>query len=193
MCFNTCEYSNDGECDDGGVGAAYSGCYYGTDCLDCGIRNHVFDPPLCDDSCSGANDSSCEDGGLFSTNYECYLGTDCTDCGIRGVLPSVVALPPGNSTPSTPTTLPGVTNVANDESTDASPKQSLITLELTTEPPLASQDTDIHMIIGLVVGSLLGLLVTAAGIVLFILKKKEKKSDNKVQAIQTLVIEDLEN
>ena len=39
-CPNTClgagpEYANDGECDDGGPGSAYSVCAFGTDCNDC--------------------------------------------------------------------------------------------------------------------------------------------------------------
>jgi hypothetical protein len=36
LCTNTCEYANDGECDDGSPGAAYSLCELGTDCNDCG-------------------------------------------------------------------------------------------------------------------------------------------------------------
>jgi len=35
MCDNTCEYSNDEECDDGGPGSDYGTCQYGTDCDDC--------------------------------------------------------------------------------------------------------------------------------------------------------------
>ncbi|MDP6943261.1 MAG: hypothetical protein QF464_03855, partial [Myxococcota bacterium] len=38
QCTETCEWSGDGECDDGGPGSAYSGCDYGTDCVDCGVR-----------------------------------------------------------------------------------------------------------------------------------------------------------
>ena len=38
-CSNTCEYANDGECDDGGFGAVYSVCSLGTDCNDCGVRD----------------------------------------------------------------------------------------------------------------------------------------------------------
>ena len=34
---NTCDYSQDGECDDGGAGSEYSACgELGTDCEDCG-------------------------------------------------------------------------------------------------------------------------------------------------------------
>ena len=35
-CTNTCEYANDGGCDDGGPGKDYSLCDLGTDCADCG-------------------------------------------------------------------------------------------------------------------------------------------------------------
>jgi hypothetical protein len=38
LCENTCTYSNDGQCDDGGPGADYSICDLGTDCNDCGPR-----------------------------------------------------------------------------------------------------------------------------------------------------------
>ncbi|XP_070538874.1 extracellular serine proteinase-like [Ptychodera flava] len=41
ICSNSCNWSNDGECDDGGQGASYSGCNYGTDCADCGSRPPV--------------------------------------------------------------------------------------------------------------------------------------------------------
>lgn len=38
ICQDTCEWSFDGECDDGGAGSAYSVCEYGSDCGDCGDR-----------------------------------------------------------------------------------------------------------------------------------------------------------
>lgn len=38
MCTNTCEFANDGECDDGGPGAEFDVCALGTDCDDCGPR-----------------------------------------------------------------------------------------------------------------------------------------------------------
>ena len=37
-CENTCTYSNDGDCDDGGPNSVFSVCDYGTDCADCGDR-----------------------------------------------------------------------------------------------------------------------------------------------------------
>lgn len=38
ICEDTCPWAGDGECDDGGPGADYDGCDYGTDCSDCGPR-----------------------------------------------------------------------------------------------------------------------------------------------------------
>jgi hypothetical protein len=38
LCTNTCEYANDGDCDDGGPSSDTSLCDYGTDCGDCGTR-----------------------------------------------------------------------------------------------------------------------------------------------------------
>jgi len=37
-CTETCSYTSDGHCDDGGPGAEFSGCGLGTDCTDCGSR-----------------------------------------------------------------------------------------------------------------------------------------------------------
>ncbi len=39
VCSNTCQYANDGECDDGGPGAEYNACAFGSDCGDCGVRS----------------------------------------------------------------------------------------------------------------------------------------------------------
>ncbi|MBF0472049.1 MAG: hypothetical protein HQL48_11840, partial [Gammaproteobacteria bacterium] len=38
MCSDSCGYSGDGVCDDGGENAYYDVCSYGTDCSDCGAR-----------------------------------------------------------------------------------------------------------------------------------------------------------
>ena len=37
-CTNTCNWSGDHECDDGGPGSEYDACGLGTDCDDCGDR-----------------------------------------------------------------------------------------------------------------------------------------------------------
>ena len=38
LCEETCRYSGDSDCDDGGPGADYTTCELGSDCTDCGIR-----------------------------------------------------------------------------------------------------------------------------------------------------------
>ena len=38
LCNNSCEWANDGVCDDGGPGARYDVCDLGTDCSDCDTR-----------------------------------------------------------------------------------------------------------------------------------------------------------
>jgi len=49
ICSNTCignpDYGSDGDCDDGGPGAEFSDCKYGTDCSDCGERPLLPLPP----------------------------------------------------------------------------------------------------------------------------------------------------
>lgn len=45
VCEETCNYSADGDCDDGGAGAEYTACTLGTDCLDCGSRVALDYPP----------------------------------------------------------------------------------------------------------------------------------------------------
>ena len=51
-CGESCEYSNDGNCDDGGLGAEFDGCSLGTDCNDCGSRVGHEHPPNADESYS---------------------------------------------------------------------------------------------------------------------------------------------
>ena len=38
LCADACTYTNDGMCDDGGVGAEFATCTSGSDCSDCGTR-----------------------------------------------------------------------------------------------------------------------------------------------------------
>ena len=73
----------DGECDDGGEGASYTECSFGTDCGDCGTRNDPDYAVKCDDTCKWPNDGECDDGGTGSTYNSCSVGTDCGDCGSR--------------------------------------------------------------------------------------------------------------
>lgn len=44
-CFDTCDHSSDGLCDDGGPGAQYAMCNMGMDCEDCGRRT-IYMPPV---------------------------------------------------------------------------------------------------------------------------------------------------
>jgi hypothetical protein len=81
--------------DDGGVGADYGACEFGTDCADCGARV-VYDPPpppglppspnspppppplaydLCTNDCTGVvDDGQCDDGGSGSDFNVCNFG-----------------------------------------------------------------------------------------------------------------------
>jgi hypothetical protein len=61
LCSDTCQWAGDGECDDGGEGALYSACDYGSDCEDCGPRPDDSDgeDARCReaiDDCAGARD-----------------------------------------------------------------------------------------------------------------------------------------
>ncbi|RAL23701.1 hypothetical protein DL240_05960 [Lujinxingia litoralis] len=90
LCTNTCQFANDGECDDGGPGAQYGDCDLGTDCTDCGARAADPEPepepdpePICTNTCQHANDGECDDGGPGASYNVCTYGTDCGDCGER--------------------------------------------------------------------------------------------------------------
>ena len=52
LCDDTCQYDDDGDCDDGGYNADYDNCDLGTDCSDCGDR---YD----------------EDGDGYDSNLDC--------------------------------------------------------------------------------------------------------------------------
>ena len=70
---DTCQWANDGECDDPGIGTG--ACSVGTDYSDCWrIATQVED-----DSCQWANDGECDEPG-FGTGA-CTQATDLTDCG----------------------------------------------------------------------------------------------------------------
>ncbi len=88
QCSNTCNSANDGECDDGGPGAQYSVCAFGTDCNDCGPRSggasqQPASSGQCSNTCNSAHDGECDDGGPGAQYSVCALGTDCGDCGPR--------------------------------------------------------------------------------------------------------------
>ena len=111
ICTNTCWFYEDGECDDGGPGAGYSLCDFGSDCADCGLRFMEF--PCIDDVSESAVDSI--GGGCAS--YEgaenfCGLADDddfeadsmCCACG-GGTTHHPPVSPP---TPPTPPPLPNL-------------------------------------------------------------------------------------
>ncbi len=63
-CTNTCSYASDGVCDDGGPGATYSVCPYGTDCVDCGVRGSTTSGS----TTSSSTTSSTTSGSTTSTS-----------------------------------------------------------------------------------------------------------------------------
>lgn len=70
---DTCQWANDGECDDPGIGTG--ACEQGTDYSDCWrIATSVED-----NSCQWANDGECDEPG-FGTGA-CTQATDLNDCG----------------------------------------------------------------------------------------------------------------
>ena len=45
QCTNTCQFSANNQCDDGGSGSLFASCYFGSDCGDCGTRALYPSPP----------------------------------------------------------------------------------------------------------------------------------------------------
>ncbi len=109
LCQNDCPFAFDGECDDGGVGAVFDVCAFGSDCSDCGPRGELqviscqesadcaqgefcaastlLCTPFisCSNNCMYAFDGECDDGGVGSLSGVCTFGEDCSDCGQRDV------------------------------------------------------------------------------------------------------------
>lgn len=90
LCTNTCQFANDGECDDGGAGSLTSLCSLGTDCGDCGSRASTAPPDgqyTCEgtaqDPSSYGDSSSCTLGaGIWvNSSHDCESGyaDDCDD------------------------------------------------------------------------------------------------------------------
>ena len=69
---DTCQYANDGECDDANFGGTIY-CDPGTDASDCRAMAMGGE-----DSCRWANDNECDEPGIGTDN--CTSGTDVTDC-----------------------------------------------------------------------------------------------------------------
>lgn len=70
---DTCQWANDGECDDPGLGTG--ACTVGTDYSDCWRLAEEVE----DNSCQWANDGECDEPG-FGTGA-CTQATDLADCG----------------------------------------------------------------------------------------------------------------
>jgi hypothetical protein len=81
LCTNTCEFANDGECDDGGPGAEWEECDIGSDCGDCGSRSlapdstPVGDSCTADSQCTAIAEGYCPEAGICTR--ECETHTDC--------------------------------------------------------------------------------------------------------------------
>jgi len=117
LCQDTCSFSRNGFCQDGGPGSVGDDCHYGEDCSDCLPRND-FPPPavppptppavppspsppmLCLNTCEESliSNGFCQDGGEGALGAGCQFGTDCDDCGPRPF--ASPPLPPSASTPS---------------------------------------------------------------------------------------------
>ncbi|MEM7605834.1 MAG: hypothetical protein AAF411_10795 [Myxococcota bacterium] len=78
LCDNRCGFSGDGECDDGGEGALFSVCEFGTDCDDCGPREPVMDAGVPD---LAVPDSDVPDSGtsIDGGPIECSLAIPCPE------------------------------------------------------------------------------------------------------------------
>lgn len=94
---DTCEYANDGECDDVAFGGTVF-CASGTDASDC--RAMALGG---EDSCRWANDNECDEPGIGTDN--CTSGTDVTDCAAVAYL--------RNRTDSCDTAFDGICNEAS--------------------------------------------------------------------------------
>ncbi|MCG3137652.1 MAG: hypothetical protein HJJLKODD_01501 [Phycisphaerae bacterium] len=78
LCLETCPYSGDGECDDGGPGSTFAACFYGTDCADCGERtSYETNADMCADiqQCCPA-----QQGDLLCQITCPETDSDCTHC-----------------------------------------------------------------------------------------------------------------
>ena len=115
VCVENCNWSSDGDCDDGGPGAEYADCGYGADCLDCGVRQgqppRAPPPPrapgsVCVENCNWSSDGDCDDGGPGAEYSDCGYGADCIDCGPRQALPPSPSPPSPLSSPPSPVSSP---------------------------------------------------------------------------------------
>ena len=85
--INTCQWANDGECDEPGIGTG--ACTAGTDATDCaGVGL---------DTCRWASDGECDEPGIGTG--ACAAGTDTADCRpVGGLVGGKGTTGPGNDT-----------------------------------------------------------------------------------------------
>lgn len=76
VCYDACRWNGDGVCDDGGPGAAYSACAYGSDCSDCLARPNTCTDPAYPVYCP--NTASTTGGPCWSPNTDCASIVDCS-------------------------------------------------------------------------------------------------------------------
>jgi len=83
-CNDNCPYLSDGDCDDGGQGASYALCSYGTDCTDC----HARPPNTLADShyvlCGRSNFERCVEAERLAPNDELHEVRCCSDTVLEG-------------------------------------------------------------------------------------------------------------
>lgn len=100
LCTETCTYADDGACDDGGPGSAFSLCALGTDCTDCGprtsgtVNSWRFAAP------SGTNISSARTGtsvwvtngtsGRYAANEDSWVQSPTVDLSAATTDPELV-------------------------------------------------------------------------------------------------------
>ena len=79
ICFDTCQFANDGVCDDGGSGSAFFECDFGTDCSDCGPRDETqTNADIC-----GFTGFCCVNDGFCEVPDCPEPDPDCEFCGIQ--------------------------------------------------------------------------------------------------------------
>ena len=69
-CTETCDYSGDGYCDDGGPNSEYDFCTMGGDCQDCGVRYEG------DEDCTNGVDDDM-DGAIDCDDVDCFMLYSC--------------------------------------------------------------------------------------------------------------------
>ena len=95
LCSETCNYSSDNDCDDGGDGAEFSSCTVGSDCLDCGPRPAPSTPSYQAFAVTGRPDSGEQDvtsGTMYLTSSDLELMHDGSSQQVVGIIFPAVLL-----------------------------------------------------------------------------------------------------